>query len=87
MDGIELEFEDSAFEAIAHLAIERNTGARGLRSILEGIMMNPMYELPSAEGVKKVIIMDGRVPHALLIETLTDEGAGTMVTGDRNEHR
>ena len=43
MDGIALEFEDSAFEAIAHLAIERNTGARGLRSILEGIMMRPMY--------------------------------------------
>lgn len=39
------------------------------------------------KGVKKVIIMDGRVPHALLIETLTDEGAGTMVSGDKNEHR
>ncbi len=38
-------------------------------------------------GVKKVIIMDGRVPHALLIETLTDEGAGTMVTGDKDEKR
>ena len=38
-------------------------------------------------GVKKVIIMDGRVPHALLIETLTDEGAGTMVTKDKNDER
>lgn len=38
-------------------------------------------------GVKKVIIMDGRVPHALLIETLTDEGAGTMVAGDKNDER
>lgn len=38
-------------------------------------------------GVKKVIILDGRVPHALLIETLTDEGAGTMVTGDKNDER
>lgn len=38
-------------------------------------------------GVNKVIIMDGRVPHALLIETLTDEGAGTMVTEDRNNER
>ena len=35
-----------------------------------------------ARGVKKVFIMDGRVPHSLLIETLTDEGAGTMVIGD-----
>ena len=36
----------------------------------------------SVPGVKKVFIMDGRVPHSLLIETLTDEGAGTMVVGD-----
>lgn len=39
------------------------------------------------KGVKKVIIMDGRVPHALLIETLTDEGAGTMVTKDKQDER
>ncbi len=37
-------------------------------------------------GVRKVIIMDGRVPHSILIETLTDEGAGTMVVGERHEH-
>ena len=56
MDGIELEFEDDAFRAIAHLAIERETGARGLRSILEGIMMKPMYDLPSETDVEKVIV-------------------------------
>ena len=56
MDGIGLEFTDDAFEAIAHLAVERKTGARGLRSILEGIMMKPMYELPSRTDVKKVIV-------------------------------
>lgn len=61
MDGIELEFEGGAFDAIAHLAIERNTGARGLRSILEGIMMKPMYELPSRTDVAKVIITAGFV--------------------------
>ena len=55
-DGIELEFEDDAFRAIAHLAIERNTGARGLRAIIEGIMMKPMYELPSDKTVTKVIV-------------------------------
>ena len=55
-DGIELEFEDDAFRAIAHLAIERNTGARGLRAIIEGILLKPMYDLPSEEGVKKVVI-------------------------------
>ena len=56
LDGIELEFEDEAFRAIAHLAIERNTGARGLRSIVEGIMMQPMYELPSDKSVTKVTV-------------------------------
>ena len=61
MDGIALEFEDDAFEAIAHLAVERKTGARGLRSILEGIMMMPMYELPSRDDVEKVIITKGFV--------------------------
>jgi ATP-dependent Clp protease ATP-binding subunit ClpX len=55
-DGIELEFEDEAFRAIAHLAIERNTGARGLRAIIEGLLMKPMYELPSEKDVKKVVI-------------------------------
>ena len=61
IDGIELEFEDGAFKAIAHLAIERETGARGLRSIIEGLLMKPMFELPSEKDVKKVIITEGFV--------------------------
>ena len=56
MDGIQLEFEDEAFEAIAKLAIERNTGARGLRSIIEGVMMKPMYELPGRTNVERAIV-------------------------------
>ena len=56
MDGIALEFEDEAFEAIAKLAIERNTGARGLRSIIESVMMKPMYELPGRPDVEKAIV-------------------------------
>ena len=61
LDGIELTFDEEAHRAIAHLAIERETGARGLRSILEGIMMKPMYELPSEEGVKAVRVTAGFV--------------------------
>ena len=61
LDGIELSFDEEAFRAIAHLAIERETGARGLRSILEGIMMKPMYELPSDKGVKAVRVTAGFV--------------------------
>ena len=56
MDGIALEFEEEAFTAIAKLAIERKTGARGLRSILEGIMMRPMFSLPSERDVERVIV-------------------------------
>ena len=56
MDGIELEFEDDAFREIAKLAIEHKTGARGLRTILEGIMLKPMFELPSRRDVEKVVI-------------------------------
>ena len=61
MDGIALEFEDDAFNAIAHLAIERNTGARGLRSIIEGIMMKPMFELPGRTDIQKVVVTSGFV--------------------------
>ena len=61
LDGIELEFEEGAYRAMAHLAIERETGARGLRSIIESLMMKPMYELPSMTGVEKVIVTEGFV--------------------------
>ena len=61
LDGIELEFEEGAFRAIAHLAIERNTGARGLRSIVEELMLKPMFELPSDKSVKKVTVTEAYV--------------------------
>ena len=56
LDGVDFEIEENAFEAIADMAIERQIGARGLRSIIEGIMMKPMYEIPSQADVAKVII-------------------------------
>ncbi len=55
-DGVKLDFEEDALKAIAKKAIDRKTGARGLRSILEDTMMNVMYEVPSDEGVRRVII-------------------------------
>ncbi|MBQ3015728.1 MAG: ATP-dependent Clp protease ATP-binding subunit ClpX [Clostridia bacterium] len=61
MDGVELVFEDDALSEIAKQAIERETGARGLRSIIEGIMLKPMYDIPSLEGASKVIITRGFV--------------------------
>ena len=56
LDDVELEFEEEALREIAKRAIERKTGARGLRSIIEGIMLDVMFELPSREDVKKCVI-------------------------------
>ncbi|WP_457639603.1 ATP-dependent Clp protease ATP-binding subunit ClpX [Persephonella sp.] len=56
MDGVELEFTEDAIREIAREAIERKTGARGLRAIVEEIMLDVMYEVPQAKGVKKVVI-------------------------------
>lgn len=65
MDNVELEFDEDALKEIAHLTILRNTGARGLRAILEDIMLPVMYEIPSREDVAKVIITkDAALKHS-----------------------
>jgi len=56
MDGVELEFEDAAVDAIAGEAIKRKTGARALRSIVEEIMLDIMYEVPSNEDLKRFVV-------------------------------
>ena len=56
LDGVDLVFEDEAISAIAQKAIDRKTGARGLRSIVENVMTEIMYDIPSLKGPKKVII-------------------------------
>lgn len=61
LDHTELEFEQDALEAIAQKAIDRNTGARGLRSIIEGIMLDVMFEIPSDDTIEKVIITKAAV--------------------------
>ena len=61
MEGVELEVRAEALSAIAKKAIARKTGARGLRSLLEGMLMDVMYELPSMKNVQKVVIDDSTV--------------------------
>lgn len=61
MDDVELEFTPAALLAMAHLAITRNTGARGLRSIIEEVMRDIMFDLPSRKDVKKVIVDEDTV--------------------------
>ena len=56
MDHVELDFDDDALKAIAHEALARKAGARGLRAIIEGIMKNVMYEVPSRDDVEKCIV-------------------------------
>ena len=60
-DNVELEFTPEALQCIAKLALERKSGARGLRAIIEGVMTDTMYDLPSIEGVEKCIITEKAV--------------------------
>jgi ATP-dependent Clp protease ATP-binding subunit ClpX len=59
MEGAELEFRDDSLNAIAKKAMERKTGARGLRTIVENVLLNTMYELPSETNIRKVVVDEG----------------------------
>ena len=61
MEGVELEIRPAALLAIAKRSLERKTGARGLRSILEGVLLDTMYELPGMENVAKVVIDESMI--------------------------
>jgi ATP-dependent Clp protease ATP-binding subunit ClpX len=69
MDGVELVFTDDALGAVADQALLRGTGARGLRAILEEVLLNTMYELPSRHDVARVVI-DGTVVRERVNPTL-----------------
>ena len=78
LDGVKLSFSDDALEAIAALATERKTGARGLRSIIEGVMTKIMYEIPSRDDVSEVIITrecvsESAAPRLILKTPILDE--------------
>jgi ATP-dependent Clp protease ATP-binding subunit ClpX len=76
MEGVELIFEDDAIDAIARKAIERKTGARGLRSIVEKIMLDLMYEIPSREDIEKIIIHE---------KVVTENAAPTIILKQSNK--
>ena len=67
MDGVTLSFEDESLEEIAKKALERKTGARGLRSIMENVMMDYMYDIPSKEGIDSLTITKKIVDDNLLL--------------------
>lgn len=79
LEDVELEFREDALKAIAKKAMERKTGARGLRSIVENVLLDTMYELPSMEGVSKVVIdrtvIDGEAEPLMLFEKKEEQQA------------
>jgi ATP-dependent Clp protease ATP-binding subunit ClpX len=75
LDDVELEFEEGALTEIAKKAIERKTGARGLRSIIEGIMLDVMFELPSREDIKKCIILAETVKNGAAPKLVLNDGS------------
>ncbi len=77
IDGVELEFEDAALKEVAQRAIKNNTGARGLRSIMESSMMDIMYELPSRNDVLKCVITKDTI----------DTKKPMLVVGDKPKQR
>ena len=74
MEGAELEFRDSALAAIAKRALERKTGARGLRSIIEHALLDTMFELPSMDNVTKVVVDES---------VITGEGKPLLIYSDQ----
>ncbi|MBS3897979.1 MAG: ATP-dependent Clp protease ATP-binding subunit ClpX [Dethiobacter sp.] len=78
MDGVSLEFKDGTLEIIAEEAIRRNTGARGLRAILEGLLLDVMYELPARDDIGKCIITK---------EVLQNHEKPILVTADKRKKK
>ena len=71
-DGIELVFSDDALKAVADKALERETGARGLRSIIEEILLEVQFELPSRRDVKKCVVTKETVEHGVKPTLVTE---------------
>ncbi|MDE0387857.1 MAG: ATP-dependent Clp protease ATP-binding subunit ClpX [Rhodospirillales bacterium] len=81
MESVTLAFTDDALRAVAHKAIARKTGARGLRSILEGILLDPMFDLPSYDSVEEVVInkevVEGRAQPLLIYSDRLEDASSS----------
>jgi ATP-dependent Clp protease ATP-binding subunit ClpX len=84
LDGVDLEFTDDALEAVADQAIKRGTGARGLRAILEEVLMSVMYDIPSQADIAAcVVTREVVLEHTL--PTLVPRDAATPARRERRE--
>lgn len=82
MEGAELEFRDDALRAIARKAMERKTGARGLRSIIENILLDTMFDLPSLDNVSKVVIDESVIAGENAPILIYEDQNADMASGD-----
>ena len=71
-DDVELEFTEEALEAVAHKTLERNTGARGLRAVMEELLTELMFEVPSDPTIAKVIVGKDCITHGAKPELVID---------------
>ncbi|MEE4210885.1 MAG: ATP-dependent Clp protease ATP-binding subunit ClpX [Parvularcula sp.] len=78
MENVELTFTEEALNAVARKAITRKTGARGLRSIMEGILLDTMFDLPTLEGVEEIVVND---------DVIEGRGKPLQVFADKKEHK
>lgn len=85
LDGVELDFERSALEAIADRAIDRGTGARGLRAIMEDALQPVMFEVPSRDDITKVVITEGVITDGRAPMMLSGKDAERQSQQDRGE--
>ena len=79
LDRVELEFTDGALHAVAKKAIERNIGARGLRSIMESVLTDVMFSVPSDHTIEKVVIDEDVVNNGKKPEYIRDESRKPVV--------
>jgi ATP-dependent Clp protease ATP-binding subunit ClpX len=82
LDGVQLRFTDDALKTVAVEAMKRNTGARGLRSILEAAMLDVMFDLPSQRGAREIVVNEAAIlrKEPPLVVVATPEAAATMST-------
>ncbi len=85
MEGVELEFREDALRAVAKRAMKRKTGARGLRTILESVLLDTMYDLPSSTSAKKVVLDEAVVNGETKPYVIHESDESPTVTAEQME--
>ena len=86
LDGVDLKFTKSALQITAEMAIERKSGARGLKSIIEELLLDVMFELPNMENAKKCVINEETIKENLWPMIYDSEGSRLDILLPRDNH-